>query len=222
MITNTEVEALQRHELLTLQAVSCSHDYPASKYDIAHSSSKCYITKEPLMSEPQFPYCIQICLVLSWTQKIDQQRVILLVLVLEFLLYCGTILADHDSLLICHHCQVFFGWDTWCDCMQDWDCCPDFGIKQAFFIHLLEVHFGVISCIHNYQCRGQWLHIREQMFLLGFSKHVLDFDWFLFSLHCEINGMKWNWLKCSGHFSFNVCGRSRVSIWSILPVTEMF
>lgn len=44
---------LQRHELLTLQAVSYSHNHPASKYDIAHSYRKCYITNELLMSEPQ-------------------------------------------------------------------------------------------------------------------------------------------------------------------------
>lgn len=37
------VDDLQKHELLTMQAVSCSHVQPASKYDIALSYTECYI-----------------------------------------------------------------------------------------------------------------------------------------------------------------------------------
>lgn len=86
------------HELLTLQAVSYCLFHPASKYDIAHSSSKCYITNELLMSEPQSAPLLHSNLQIWKTRQLE----LLPVFSRYFSWYCGNIKADHDSLLICH------------------------------------------------------------------------------------------------------------------------
>ena len=83
------MDDLQRRELLTLQAVSYSHDQPASKYGIALSSSKSYITNELLMSEPQFSCCIRIRLVpfpYIWKQEKQTNTPFIAGLFLVFLL----------------------------------------------------------------------------------------------------------------------------------------
>lgn len=81
-----------------MQAVSYSHDLPASKYDIAHSYSECYITTELLMSELQLQYCILIYLLLS---NLDAVKII--DVFLDILPYCCVVLTDHLSVFSSNH-----------------------------------------------------------------------------------------------------------------------